>query len=204
MLVVFLAVGLSGCASWRPSAKDNRPVAEVRKERQAVALQAFEQQRDEAQLKVALDRWQRGDIAGCESRLRGLVQRKPQYCDPHVHLAELAWSHENADEAIGEYRAALALAPNRADVHHALGLVLEATGHPAEAQQHFAQAAALDPHSEIYRDAVAMGSGVKGGDDSPWRESNSPLTPDPLRVAPIVGMNQSVGSIAPAGFIAPR
>ncbi len=155
--------------------KDSKPVAEVRRERQAQVLQAFEQQRDEAQLKAALDRWQQGDIAGCETRLRSLVQRKPQYCDPHVHLAELAWSHENADEAIGEYRAALAIAPNRADVHHALGLVLEATGHSAESQHHLAQAASLEPASELYREAAGT-----------------------------FATSQTPAPIAPAGFIAPR
>jgi Tfp pilus assembly protein PilF len=154
MVLWLLVSSLTGCASWRPTSKNDKPVAEVRQVRQAAALQAFEQQREAAQLQAALDRWQQGDIAGCETRLRSLVQRRPQSCDPHVHLAELAWSYENAEEAIGEYRAALAIAPNRADVHHALGLVLEAVGRPAEAQHHLAQAAKLDPKSDLDREAA--------------------------------------------------
>jgi Tfp pilus assembly protein PilF len=204
-VLLLLVSSLTGCASWRPTAKNDKSVTEVRNERHAHAVQAFEQQRDEAQLKAALDRWQHGDVAGCESRLRSLVQRKPQYCEAHVHLAELAWSYDNADEAIAEYRAALALAPQRADIHHALGLVLEAVGHSAEAQQHLSQAATLDSNSELYREAVSTkGSGVNGGNDNLRRGSQSPLTPDPLRVGTSIGGIPPAGSIAPAGFIAPR
>jgi Tfp pilus assembly protein PilF len=152
---VVLVSTLSGCANWRPQAKE-ATLSDARQARHAMAVQAFEQQRDEAQLKAALDRWQQGDIAGCESRLRNLVQRRPEYCDPHVHLAELAWSHDNADEAISEFRAALALVPQRADVHHALGLILEATGQLAEAQHHLTQAATLDPTSDLYRAAAGL------------------------------------------------
>jgi Tfp pilus assembly protein PilF len=153
LLLAIIASLLTGCASWRPQATDKASLAEARQERHAKAVQAFEQTREQAQLTSALDRWQQGDVAGCESRLRNLVQSRPQFCEAHVHLAELAWSFENADEAIAEYQAAIALAPQRAELHHALGLVLEATGRQAEAQQHLAQAAALDPQSELFRAA---------------------------------------------------
>jgi Tfp pilus assembly protein PilF len=129
-------------------------LSDARHERHATAVLAFEQQRNQAQLQAALVRWQQGDVAGCESRLRNLVQRRPEFCDARVHLAELAWSCENAVEAEAEYRAALALAPQRADLHHALGLVLESTGRWPEAQTHLAQAAALEPQNELYRGAI--------------------------------------------------
>ena len=174
-IVLLLVSSLAGCANWRPMAKESKPVAEVRQERHAKAVQAFEQTREQAQLASALDRWQQGDIAGCEARLRNLVQSRPQFCEAHVHLAELAWSYENADEAIAEYRAALAIAPNRADVHHALGLVLEATGHSEESQHHLAQAANLEPASELYREAAGA-----------------------------IATSQTPAPIAPTGFIAPR
>jgi Tfp pilus assembly protein PilF len=144
------AASLAGCANWKQKVASSSPVSDTRQERHAAAVQAFEQQRDQAQLHAALDRYQLGDIAGCESRLRNLIARRPDFTDAHVHLAELAWSFGNAAEAEAEYQAALKLAPERADVHHALGLVLQASGRSAEAQTHLARACQLDPHNELF------------------------------------------------------
>jgi Flp pilus assembly protein TadD len=71
--------------------------------------------------------------------------------EAHVRLAELAWAKEDYAQAESEYHAALRLAPERADVEHALGLVLQATGRAAEAGQHLARASQLDPQNELYR-----------------------------------------------------
>lgn len=142
---------LAGCASWKQQVAASSPVSEARKERHAAAVQAFEEQRDQAQLQSALDRYQQGDVEGCEVRLRNLIARRPDFVEAHVQLAELAWSFNNAAEAEAEYLVALALAPNRADVHHALGLVLQASGRPTEAKKHLEQACELDPQNEIYR-----------------------------------------------------
>ena len=152
---VALLLSIAGCAGWRPQTNDPSNVTAERKERHEAALQAFEHQRDQALLEAALDRWQQGDVAGCEARLRSLVSRRPDFCDAHLQLAELAWSCENAAEAEREYRAALNLAPARADVEHALGMLLAETGRTEEARQHLARACELAPGSELYRAAAA-------------------------------------------------
>jgi Tfp pilus assembly protein PilF len=158
-LAIVLACCLAGCAGSRQHVDAHSAASAADRQREQAAVQAFEQRRDEAQLQAALDRWQQGDLAGCELRLRSLLARRPDYCDAHLQLAELAWSCQNAVEAEAEYRAALSLAPERADLHHALGLVLEATGRGQEARHHLAQACALDPHSDLYRStAAAVGS----------------------------------------------
>jgi Tfp pilus assembly protein PilF len=141
-----------GCAGWKSQRAAHAPVSEKRKERHDTAVEDFEQQRDRAQLQAALDRWQQGDIAGCEARLRSLLARRPDFAEAHGHLAELAWSFENAAEAETEYRAALQLAPQRAEWHHALALVLEGSGRADEARAHLEQARRLEPDNEIYRD----------------------------------------------------
>ena len=153
LLLIAAAVPLviSGCANWRQQVAASSPVSETREKRHAAAVAAFETQRDQAQLASALDRYQQGDVAGCEARLRSLIARRPDFTEARVQLAELAWSFGNAAEAEAEYRAALALAPNRADVHHALGLVLEASGRSADAKQHLEKACELDPENETYR-----------------------------------------------------
>jgi Tfp pilus assembly protein PilF len=114
-------------------------------------VQAFEEQRHRAERQAAMDRWSQGDICGCESRLRAILARRPSDIEAHVRLAELAWSMNNASEAEAEYLAALGLAPDRADVEHALALVLEATGRTADASPHFIRAAQLDPRNDLYR-----------------------------------------------------
>ena len=49
------------------------------------------------------------------------------------------------DEAIAEYRTALRLSPNDADVHNNLGLVLKALGRSAEAREEFTKVLSLLP-----------------------------------------------------------
>jgi Tfp pilus assembly protein PilF len=151
-----LAAAMSGCASWMPHKAEQPTLSQTRQERHREAVQAFEQQRDQTQLETALARWQQGDLGGCEARLRSLVARRPDFCDAHLQLAELAWSCENAEEAEAEYRAALQLAPDRADVHHALGLLLQATGRPDEAQQLLARAHDLEPENELFQSAATL------------------------------------------------
>jgi Tfp pilus assembly protein PilF len=142
---------LAGCASWRESTVTSQPETASRDQRRTEVIQSFEKQRDRAQLAAAMDRWQQGDIAGCESRVRGILARRPSDVDAHVLLAELAFSCHNPTEAEAEYRTALELAPQRADIHHALALMLDATGRGHEAGVYFARAAEIEPANNLYR-----------------------------------------------------
>jgi Tfp pilus assembly protein PilF len=154
LLFVFgLALMGSGCAAWKPPL-GNAPagqVADTGASRHAAAVQAFEEQRDRALLDAAIDRWNQGDIAGCESRLRTVLSRRPSDIKAHVLLAELAWSQNDPAVAEAEYLAAIQLAPDRPDLEHALALILEATGRLPEAASHRTRAASLDPRNELYR-----------------------------------------------------
>ena len=145
------ALVLAGCTSWHAARSTGSPVTRTREARHAQAVHAFEEQRDRAELEAAMDRWSQGDIGGCEVRLRAILARRPSDLEAHIRLAELAWSMNNAAESEAEYLAALGLAPDRADVEHALALVLEATGRTDDASPHFIRAAQLDPRNELYR-----------------------------------------------------
>ena len=151
LVLLTAALYCSGCASWRGARSASAPVTETREVRHAQAVQAFEEQRNRAELEAAIDRWNQGDITGCEARLRAILARRPSDVQAHVLLAELAWSFNNAAEAEAEYRAALNLAPDRADLEHALALVLQAISRAPEAAPHFARAAQLDPQNDLYR-----------------------------------------------------
>src|SRR5262245_27877689 len=93
-------VAFAGCAGWRERLVAlPGSVARERQERQSEVVRDFEQHRDNAQLQAALDRWAAGDIAGCDSRLRALLQRRPVDSEARIRLAELLWTRGAAPEA---------------------------------------------------------------------------------------------------------
>ena len=149
-LMVTTTLLVSGCVNWpgRPGAKAT--LGESRQERRSAAVQAFEEQRDRAELEAADDRWNQGDVAGCEGRLRAILARRPDDVEAHVRLAELAWANEDHAQAEAEYHAALRLPPERADVEHALGLVLQATGAPPRPGRISPGPASLSPRMSCF------------------------------------------------------
>jgi len=152
-LIVFLvtlgAVFMSGCAGWRQSLKP-ATLTESREDRAKDAVRGFEERRDAAQLEAALDRWKQGEVSRAEAMLSAIVNRRPDYADARVLLAEILWSRGDAT-AEGHLRAVLATNIGRADAHHALALVLDGTGRAEEARQHLSKAAELEPENEVYR-----------------------------------------------------
>jgi len=138
----------SGCAGWKQNTQ--KTVTDQREDRAADAVRNFENRRDAAQLEAALDRWRQGNTAMAESMLASIVKRRPDNYDARVRLAELLWSRSDA-AAEPHLRAVLEAQPNRAEAHHALGLLLDGTGRADEAREHLAKAAELEPENEIYR-----------------------------------------------------
>src|SRR5439155_2083716 len=121
-----------------------------REQRAAQAVHEFEQRRDAAQLSAALDRWKQGDAATAEAMLIAIIRRRPESYDARMRLAEILWSRSDI-AAEPHLRAVLEAEPNRAEAHHALGLLLDGTGRSDEARQHLTKAEELEPDNEIYR-----------------------------------------------------
>jgi Tfp pilus assembly protein PilF len=149
VLVVVCWFAGAGCAGWKQKVKKPDP-SDNREERAAEAVRAFEERRDAAQLSAALDRWKQGDTAMAESALAAIIRRRPDYNEARMRLAEILWSRGDIAAEL-HLRAVLETDPNRAEAHHALGLLLDDTGRPDEARQHLAKAAELEPDNEIYR-----------------------------------------------------
>jgi Tfp pilus assembly protein PilF len=146
----------SGCSlmqSWKHSAEEG-DVGRQRERRREEVVQDFERRRSSAQLLAAQEHAEQGDPEAAEKMLLSVIQRDPQNAEPRVRLAELYWAHEQLPKAEEQLRAAVDLAPDRADVHHSLGLVLEAGGDTTSAREHLAKAAQLEPANEFYRLAV--------------------------------------------------
>lgn len=140
----------SGCA--RPNAlqKPTVDVAAQRAQRRQQATRQFENQRDMAQYHAAMERWNAGDRHTCEAQLRGLVSRNPKHLEARRALADLALDQGDMLRAESELREVLALAPEDAQTHHSLGLLLESANRSGEAQQHLAKAAELAPDNTLF------------------------------------------------------
>jgi len=139
----------TGCAGWKQKVQQPT-LTENREQRAAEAVRAFEQRRDAVQLEAAIDRWKQGDAGRGEVMLANILNRRPDYNDARLRLAEILWSRGDA-AAEGHLRLVLQSEPNRAEAHHALGLLLDGTGRGGEARQHLAKAAELEPENEVYR-----------------------------------------------------
>ena len=139
----------AGCAGWKQKVQKPELSAD-REGRTADAVRDFEERRDGAQLSAALDRWKQGDAASAEVALGAIIRRRPECHDARVRLAEILWSRGDV-AAEPHLRAVLEAQPNRAEAHHALGLLLDGTGRSDEARQHLTKAAELEPDNEIYR-----------------------------------------------------
>jgi Flp pilus assembly protein TadD len=149
---------LAGCAGWKEQVQPPT-VTQSREDRAAEAVREFEERRDRAQLEAALDRWKQGDAARAEAMLTAIVNRRPDDGESRLHLGELLWSR-GEPSAEGHFRAVIAVQPERAEAHHALALLLDATGRADESRQHLAKAAELEPENDIYRqtcESLAIG-----------------------------------------------
>jgi Flp pilus assembly protein TadD len=144
-----LVLLVPGCAGWRQKVQ-TPTVSEKREDRAADAVRAFEQHRDTAQLEAALERWNQADFRRAEEMLVAILNRRPDYVEARFRLAEVLWSHGDP-AAEPHLRTVLEAQPNRAEVHHALGLVLDGAGRVDEARHHLVKAAELEPDNEVYR-----------------------------------------------------
>jgi Tfp pilus assembly protein PilF len=149
LAVICVLLAATGCAGWKQKVQPPTITAS-RADRAAEAIRTFEQHRDTAQLEAALDRWNQGDVQGAEATIATILSRRPDYADARLRLAEILWSRLDPS-AEPHLRAVLETQPDRADAHHALGLLLDGTGRSDEGRQHFVKAAELEPENEIYR-----------------------------------------------------
>jgi Tfp pilus assembly protein PilF len=149
VLLVVCWFAAAGCAGWKQKVK-KPDLSDNREQRAADAVRSFEERRDTAQLSAALDRWKQGDTAMAESALAAIIRRRPDYNEARMRLSEILWSRGDIAAEL-HLRAVLETEPNRAEAHHALGLLLDGTGRLDEARQHLAKAAELEPDNEIYR-----------------------------------------------------
>jgi tetratricopeptide (TPR) repeat protein len=73
------------------------------------------------------------------------AERAPMYWEPHYSLGDALREQRRCGEAIGEYRAVVAMRPDHRDALNNLGICLAETGQLAAAREAFERALAVDP-----------------------------------------------------------
>jgi Flp pilus assembly protein TadD len=125
------------------------------RQRQEQLVAEFEAHRDWAQCEAARARLQHSDLQGCRTLLEALLARNPNHRDGRLLMADVELFARRLPEAIEHARHATTLDPADAEAHHALALLLEASGDSAQAAIYHQQAARLAPHHELYQAAAA-------------------------------------------------
>lgn len=136
-----------------PAAKPAKPLpraAPLTREKQQAVIEQFEQNRDQAQLGAAIDRWKQGNSAEAELLLTQLLARNPQHVEARRTLADLCAAKPDLAAAREHLTYLVEHSPSDAQAHHSLGLVLETQGRRAEATACFTKAVQLEPKNELY------------------------------------------------------
>jgi tetratricopeptide (TPR) repeat protein len=151
-LAAAILAGLCGCAGMRnpATAMFEDSVGRQREERRRQTVERFEQKRDEAEFVAAVAEYTQGDDKGCEETLRRLLGRNANHLRGRLLLTELYLTQGRLAEARQQAETALGQAPDDAQAHYTLALVLEAAGHVQPALDHYDRAAELEPENELY------------------------------------------------------
>lgn len=111
-----------------------------------------------------------GDLDSAIQRLRDEISRFPNEHDLYVMLGLALGQNGNSREAIGAWRRALTLRPERAHSLANLGLLLVKTGRPEDSVESFRRAITLQPQEFEYHKALALAlwelKDVKGARDA--------------------------------------
>src|SRR5206468_6016850 len=107
----------------------------------------------------------------------------PSAAYPHIDLGRIYLKGlRKPKEAIAEYRAALALDPNQASAHYALGIALATQGDNGNAQVELEKASALAPQSPLPLTAVGPIYAANGDFDKALGTLSNALTKAPKYV----------------------
>lgn len=120
------------------------------------ATQAFNADRPDAQINLALLYLQRGKPSRARGALERAIELDPDYVPAYANLADLARSQHDEAAAVGILERGLTEAPDAAALHHALGLTRVRLGQHDAAMSALERAATLDPDSARFAYVYAV------------------------------------------------
>ena len=134
-----------------------------------VEIQRFNADRPEARVTLGALYAQRNEPAKAEAEYRAALKLAPREIPTYINLADLDRGLGRDDEGETVLHEALAIAPDNADVHYALGLLLVRQHKLAEATAMLAKAASLDPGRAHYAYVYAIALNSAGQRDEARR-----------------------------------
>ena len=114
------------------------------------SAQLFNAERPEAWANLGILEASRGDLEAARPALRKAIEIDPGFLPAYVNLADVYRLEQRDDLAEGILRDGLAVAPEAAALHHALGLLLVRRQATAEALVEIERAAILAPDESRY------------------------------------------------------
>lgn len=166
-----------GCAARRAAMATRQPASAPTLADETQVVAQYESQRDLAQFEAACAQLAAGQREGCRELIEDLVHRNPGHREARLLLAQLYLEEDRPLGALEQVELALARWPNDAAVWHTMGLVLEASGQPASALEHFRRAASLDPTSELFQLSYQTARDSARGPSAASTAGGSPATP---------------------------
>lgn len=103
-----------------------------------------------------------GKVAEATGLLQQLLKENPNLARPHVTLGMIYQDQRQVDQAIEEYRKALAVDPELAEAHYLLGNLALALGKLEEAERELKAAVAADPYKEEAINGLGLVFGATG------------------------------------------
>ncbi len=145
-----LSLVVTGCAAFSMPDPPIHDVSPVRKIRKKKVVDEFERRRDQLQYQAAISRWEAGDVAGGEELLLKLLTRNPKHREARLLLADVYTCKDNPAAAEMQLEILLKDYPADAQVHHSMGLLLEADGNVEKAAYHYKRASEIEPGYKLY------------------------------------------------------
>jgi len=116
-----------------------------------------------------------GRLQAAVDLYEGILQQHPDYVEPMVNLANLAWAHHDSLSAVHYFELAVATDPLFAQAHGYYGLFLLAQGAAPAAVRSLSRALELDPSWESLRLELARACVASGQSQRALRELDTVL-----------------------------
>jgi Flp pilus assembly protein TadD len=143
------------------------------------ASQRLNEDRPEGRANLADFLRRRGSITAAEDELLGGLKLEPASVPLSVNLADLYRAEGRDDEGEGVLRKAIALTPDSAALHHALGLTLIRRKQYADAVKQLGRAQVLAPDEPRYAYVYAVALQSTGDKETARRVVSGALTRNP-------------------------
>ncbi len=174
-VAALLVLACGGCSSLSenilaPTKPDSGGRSEQRKE---AMIREFDARRNAVQVEAAEAALERGDYQESEHTLRAVLGRDESHQAARLLLAEVLLLTGRRPEAFTQVEHALREYPSDPRVHHAMAVLLDASGRPDEARAHYERSAELSPEFQRYASAheaaIAADGGPAGQDENAER-----------------------------------